>query len=69
MHIRENNNNITACVTGYFQQQNNNKMTKGDYSRLNVLSEMVMRALDLLVQRCGSLLAFISHAKVHVRLV
>ena len=58
----------SVCVTGFLQESNTETMKRRQYSRLKEVTERVVKAVDSLLQRCGSLNNFILCASIETRL-
>ena len=71
LHTRESKDGQISIgyIASLFWQKVPEIDSKRDYLRLNTLSEMTKEAERLLIQRCGSLEVFRSHAEAHIRLV
>ena len=64
VHIREDHHSCSVCVTGFLQEPATEKLKNSQSSRLILISEQVKKAVNLLMQRCGSLKAFLHHARM-----
>ena len=63
IHIREDGSSCSICVTGYLVEPTTERLRKTQHLRHRTVSERVGKALNILVQKCGSPLVFLHHAK------
>ena len=66
LHIKADG---SLCVTGHLQEPTTEKLRRSKYSRIDMVMDRVMNAMNMLVQRCGSPNAFLHHALIQTRSV
>ena len=67
IHIREDNRSCSFGVTGFLQGPATENLKETQHSRHRVVSEKIKKALNVLVQKCGSLKVFLHHARLQMR--
>ena len=65
VHIKKDS---SVCVTGYLQEPTTETLKRIQYSRLSTVTERVIKAVNILLQRCGSPSTFIHCASIQTRL-
>ena len=58
----------SVCVEGYLQEPTTERLKQSQMSRFGTITERVMKAVDMLLQRCGTSSMFLLYASVHTRL-
>ena len=59
----------SLCVTGHLQEPTTEWLRRSKYSRISMVMDRVMNAMNILVQRCGSPNTFLHHALIQTRSV
>ena len=67
IHIREDDSSCSFCVTGFLQGPATESLQETQHLRHRVVSEKIKKALNALIQKCGSLKVFLHHAKIQIR--
>ena len=67
IHVRKDDNSCSVCVTGFLQGPATETLQETQHSRHRIVSEKIKKALNVLVQKCGSLKVFLHHAKIQMR--
>ena len=65
VHIKKDS---SVCVTGYLQEPTTETLKQSQYSRFSTVTERVIKAVNILLQRCGSPSTFILCASIQTRL-
>ena len=67
IHIREDESSCSFCVTGFLQEAATETLQEAQNLRLKIVSERIRKALNALVQKCGSLKVFLHCARWQMR--
>ena len=67
IHIREDESSCSFCVTGFLQEAATETLQEAQNLRLKIVSERIRKALNALVQKCGSLKVFLHCARLQMR--
>ena len=67
IHIREDDSSCFVCVTGFLQEAATETLQQAQNLRHRIVSERIKKALNTLVQECGSLKVFLHHARLQMR--
>ena len=67
IHIREDDHSCSFCVTGFLQKAATETLQETQHARLRIVSEKIKKALNVLVQKCGSLKVFLHNARLQMR--
>ena len=57
----------SVCVTGHLQQSTTERLKEGQHARLGIITERVMKAVNMLLQRCGAPNMFLLYASIRTR--
>ena len=67
IHIRDDESSCSFCVTGFLQEAATETLQEVQNLRLKIVSERIRKALNALVQKCGSLKVFLHCARLQMR--
>ena len=68
IHIRENDSS-SMCVTGFLLEPATETLQKTQHSRHRIVSEGIKKGVNTIVQKSGSIKAFLHHARLQMRYV
>lgn len=68
IHIRENDSS-SMCVTGFLLEPATETLQKTQHSRHRIVSEGIKKGVNAIVQKSGSIKAFLHHARLQTRYV
>ena len=57
----------SVCVTGHLQESTTERLKEGQHTRLGIITERVMKAVNTLLQRCGTPNMFLLYASIRTR--
>lgn len=66
VHIKED---ASVYVTGYIQEPATETLKRSQYSKLSTVTQRIIKAINILLQRCGSPSTFLLHGLIQTRLV
>ena len=69
IHIREHDSSCSMCVTGFLLEPATETLQKTQHSRHRIVSEGIKKGVNTIIQKCGSLKAFLHHARLQMRYV